>query len=212
MVKKIILAHNIPLIKKGFVSVFEEMSRVQCVVGDYTDFSQAKNALVNADKGDVAILDVLSWLTMTNQENYAFYEHMRSKGLLFCVVAFQVQSRISRLRMRGICAIIELEAEIHDVRSKLRKLMSATNNMESGTPFQAGKEGLLTDRQVEILELMADGLTNKQIASYLHIDVTTVKAHVSEVLKKLHCKKRSHAVAVYASKGGLGWDILKAQI
>jgi len=205
MVRKIIFAHNVPLIKKGLTSAIKEMSQgTEFEIEDYVDFSQASDAIANATNGDMVFFDVLSWLTLTNPANYETYERARNEGLLFCVIAFQVQSRISRLRMQGICTIIELEGEIRDIQLKLQKLLLSGNNRLREASLSPAKEGILTDRQVEILELMTDGLTNKQIASRLHIDVTTTKAHVSEVLKRLHCSKRSQAVAVYTSNGGLG--------
>jgi DNA-binding NarL/FixJ family response regulator len=56
-------------------------------------------------------------------------------------------------------------------------------------------EGMLTSRQVEILDLLAEGLSNKQIAQRLSIQVQTVKNHVHSVLVKLGVNRRSEAVA-----------------
>lgn len=53
----------------------------------------------------------------------------------------------------------------------------------------------LTAREAEILELVAQGLSNKQIAAHLHIEVTTVKNHVHNILEKLGVNRREEAVA-----------------
>ncbi len=55
----------------------------------------------------------------------------------------------------------------------------------------------LTDRELDVLKLIATGLTNKQIAEELVISEYTVKGHVSNILSKLHLADRTQA-AVYA--------------
>jgi two-component system, NarL family, response regulator LiaR len=60
----------------------------------------------------------------------------------------------------------------------------------------------LTEREVEILTLIARGLTNQRIAEDLVISVGTVKGHVSNILSKLHLADRTQA-AVYAWQEGI---------
>ena len=56
--------------------------------------------------------------------------------------------------------------------------------------------GRLTLRETEIVNLIADGLSNKEIALNLRLEVATVKNHVHNILEKLRVKRRSEAVAV----------------
>jgi NarL family two-component system response regulator LiaR len=60
----------------------------------------------------------------------------------------------------------------------------------------------LTDRELEVLKLIANGLSNQQIADNLVISENTVKGHVSNILSKLHLADRTK-VAVYAWQKGL---------
>jgi DNA-binding CsgD family transcriptional regulator len=57
---------------------------------------------------------------------------------------------------------------------------------------------LLTRREIEIIELMAQGDTNKQIADKLIVSEGTVKAHVRQILRKLKSANRAEAVSQYA--------------
>jgi two-component system nitrate/nitrite response regulator NarL len=58
------------------------------------------------------------------------------------------------------------------------------------------RRGTLTPREREVVALIDRGMSNKQIACELHIELTTVKNHVHSVLEKLHVERRSAAAAV----------------
>jgi DNA-binding NarL/FixJ family response regulator len=60
----------------------------------------------------------------------------------------------------------------------------------------------LTAREREVLQLVAEGATNKEIASALHLSEHTVNFHVKNILSKLHLRNRAQAVA-YAIRTGL---------
>jgi two-component system nitrate/nitrite response regulator NarL len=60
-----------------------------------------------------------------------------------------------------------------------------------GTP--SGQPPILTPREREIVELIADRLSNRQIAVRLQIDVSTVKNHVHSILRKLRVRRRTEA-------------------
>jgi DNA-binding NarL/FixJ family response regulator len=55
----------------------------------------------------------------------------------------------------------------------------------------------LTDRELEVLERLSEGLSNKDIAARLHISTATVRSHVSHILSKLNVTNRTQA-AIYA--------------
>lgn len=63
-------------------------------------------------------------------------------------------------------------------------------------------ENSLTSREVEVLELIAEGMINKEIAKQLYISEKTVKNHVSNIFKKLNVSDRTQA-AIYAFKHNL---------
>ena len=61
-----------------------------------------------------------------------------------------------------------------------------------------------TDRELEILQLVADGETNLEIGRRLHIAEETVKTHVQHLLRRLNARNRAHAVAIGWRQGFLG--------
>ena len=78
------------------------------------------------------------------------------------------------------------------------KMMQALGTKEKEqSPF-----GDLSKREIEVLRLIADGLTNAAIGEALFISEKTVKSHVGNILSKLHLADRTQA-AVYAWRSGL---------
>jgi NarL family two-component system response regulator LiaR len=90
------------------------------------------------------------------------------------------------------------KAQLHPDVAK--KLMSAVAAPPAAPP---SPEPDLTERELEVLRLIAQGLNNQQIAQQLTISEKTVKTHVSNILGKLHVDDRTQA-AIYALKKGLG--------
>jgi len=68
-------------------------------------------------------------------------------------------------------------------------------------PRNQSKDLDLTARQIEILQLVAQGLQNKEIADTLFVSEHTIKYHMSEILQRLQVKNRDQAVAIALNKG-----------
>lgn len=82
-----------------------------------------------------------------------------------------------------------------------------TAYFQSGSPEEASiREGdlsALTEREQEVLDLIADGRSNQDIAQLLHISGKTVSNHISSIFSKLHVTDRAQAI-VKARRAGLG--------
>jgi two-component system, NarL family, response regulator YdfI len=62
-------------------------------------------------------------------------------------------------------------------------------------------EGALSQREVEVLEMASQGLTNTEIASRMHVTVHTVKFHLAAIYRKLGVANRTEAAVVYLRGG-----------
>lgn len=80
--------------------------------------------------------------------------------------------------------------------------MPAINIKQINESQTLGDDKSLTKREMEILHIMADNYSNRQIAQKLFISESTVKTHVSQILRKLGQKNRAQAV-LYSYKIGL---------
>ncbi|EOO15013.1 MULTISPECIES: response regulator [Bacillus] len=81
-------------------------------------------------------------------------------------------------------------------------LLSQTLPQEEKEEEPSVQVDVLTARENEVLQLLAKGMSNKEIASVLVITEKTVKAHMSSILSKLHLSDRTQA-ALYAVKNGI---------
>jgi DNA-binding NarL/FixJ family response regulator len=95
--------------------------------------------------------------------------------------------------MRGEAPITGIMAT--KILEELRRPHPISESKEEG-------EDRLTEREIEVLRLIAEGMTNKGIAESLNISENTVKVHVRTTLEKLHLSNRVQA-AVHAVKEGL---------
>ena len=100
----------------------------------------------------------------------------------------------------------ELRAAIAAAAEGLLVLHPDFANRALAAPSQAAPDNgpaaqALSPRESEILNLLAVGLGNKQIASQLNISEHTVKFHVSSIFNKLNASSRAEAVAIGARRG-----------
>jgi NarL family two-component system response regulator LiaR len=96
------------------------------------------------------------------------------------------------------------QVQLHpDVARKLMSAVAAQEESPATQPSAPFEE--LTERETEVLRLIAQGFNNREIAARLVISDKTVKTHVSSILSKLHLEDRTQA-AIYALRHGLAPD------
>ncbi len=66
-------------------------------------------------------------------------------------------------------------------------------------PVSASPRPVLTDRQKEVLKLVAEGLTYKEVGARLSLSEVTVRYHMREIMEHLHLEHRSQVIAYAAS-------------
>ena len=99
------------------------------------------------------------------------------------------------LKNTGLVQLIEALKELHNGGSPMsaniaRKLVTVFRNKEKETE----PVGSLSNRENEILQLLAKGLLYKEIAEQLSISVSTVRQHIHHIYEKLHVQNRTEAI------------------
>jgi DNA-binding NarL/FixJ family response regulator len=167
------------------------------VIGEATDGASAV-ALAERRKPDVVIMDVrmpgMDGLEATKQ----LTEKVPGTAVLI-FTAFSERSLLGRGLESGAKGYILKEAPHQTLLRAIEKVVAGEGYVDPALmpAFLTGKaEDMLTGREREILQLLADGMSNADAAAKLFISQETVKSHVRHILTKLEADTRTHAVAI----------------
>jgi ATP/maltotriose-dependent transcriptional regulator MalT len=98
-------------------------------------------------------------------------------------------------------------AEIEAARTSFARLGAAVDARQAATLLEGHRpQRLLTDREVEVLRLVASGGSNRDIAGALHLSEHTVARHLQNVFAKLGVSSRAAAISRAIEKGQLAAD------
>ena len=167
------------------------------VIGEAGD-GEAAISLAERRKPDVIIMDIrmpgMDGLEATKQLHDRVPE---TSVLLF--TAFGERSLLTRGLDAGAKGYLLKEAPNQTLVRAIEKVASGEGYVDPALmPSFLNRDGqdLLTPREREILQLLADGMSNGDVAAKLFISQETVKSHVRHILAKLEADTRTHAVAI----------------
>lgn len=165
----------------------------------------AKKVLDSKVPFDIVLLD----LALPGTRGFEGLLELRKlhPSLPIVVVSALEDPRIVQDVMRyGAAGFISKSADRSEIASALKDVMDGSLTLPKGykppeAPTASEARGdlvhrlkMLTPKQLSVLRMLRQGLLNKQIAHELQIEETTVKAHVSEILRKLNVSSRTQAV------------------
>jgi two-component system NarL family response regulator len=134
-------------------------------------------------------------LTMYDEEDYIF-DLVRAGA-----TGYLLKDTDSTQIAKAIRAVAQGESLIHPAVAS--KILSEFSLMAGGKGRKPNRlEHDLTDREITVLKLVAEGKTNKEIANALDLSEKTVKNHVRNIFHKLHVYDRTQA-AIHAIRKGL---------
>ncbi len=114
-------------------------------------------------------------------------------------VYLDLSSAVTRRRM---AALLRADGEVALVgTAEDADVVVSERVVSTAAPGAVAQEGALTARELEVLRLVARGLSNKEIAADLHITTPTVKYHLAAVLEKLGVRSRTEAVSLGVRTG-----------
>ncbi len=168
------------------------------VIGEAADGETAV-ALAERRRPDVVIMDVrmpgMDGLEATKQLG----EKVPDTAVLI-FTAYSERSLLSRGLESGAKGYVLKEAPHDTLLRAIEKVAAGEGYVDPALmpAFLTGrdKDDMLTNREREILQLLADGMSNADVAAKLYISQETVKSHVRHILAKLEADTRTHAVAI----------------
>lgn len=166
--------------------------------------SDVAEAIRGAKRGDVIVCDVASWSSL-DEEFAGLRDHIRAEGVAICLIASTDESAHRLLQLRGVAGVVAPDCDASELELAVGEVAEGKTYFKTENRL-APPTGMakLSSRQIEILELMTRGLLNKQIAWELGVTEGTVKSHVSAILEKLGCDRRTQAIAAFLQSLGVG--------
>lgn len=190
-----------PIVREGIVSIIEGDSDLR-LVAEAGTAGQAIAAF-HTWKPDVTVLD----LRLPDRDGVDVIRDIRKdfpKSRFVVLTSAEGDVDIRRALEAGAQAYLIKGV----VRTELRQVIKAVYLGKWHVPANVAQkiaahlnQSILTARELEVLQLVADGLRNKEVAGRLFISEETVKMHLRNVMQKLQVNDRTHAVMVAVRRG-----------
>jgi two-component system, NarL family, response regulator len=198
---RVILADDHPVVRDGLAAIVNQQPDME-VVAEAGDGEQAM-ALYEQHHPDVMVLD----LRMPKFDGVTVVQQVmekHAKARLLIMTTYDGDEDIFRSLSQGAKGYILKDAPRQEILSAIRAVAvdrPYTSSTIAAKALQRMSKPSLTQRELSVLQQIAEGRSNKDIARRLSITEGTAKTHVKSILEKLDAISRTEAVAVAHKRG-----------
>jgi len=204
---RVVLADDQALVRKGLASLLEAEEDIE-VVGIAEDGARALE-LVRELRPDVACLDI----RMPRMNGIEVAEAIRDEEVeVLMLTTFDLDEYVFGALEAGVAGFLLKDSDPEVIAHALRQVAAGRGTIDQSLTRRIlrevaerrrlqpvvvrgrGAEELLTARERDILRLLAEGMSNADIAAQLHVETSTVKSHLARMLPKLGVTSRLQAV------------------
>lgn len=202
----VFIADDHPVVRQGLSAFLALQSDIE-LVGEASDGREAVDKVLDLVP-DVVLMD-LAMPVLDGIEAIRLIRTNSPSTKVIALTSFNDEGRLVAAVRAGAAGYLLKDTEPSEI---VRGIRMVSNGEALISPSAAAKlmqelahdrsdqaADSLTERELEVLRLIAQGLSNKQIATHLVLSEKTVKTHVSNILAKLHLADRTQA-ALYAVK------------
>jgi DNA-binding NarL/FixJ family response regulator len=205
---RVLIVDDHAIVREGLYTLLAEEDELE-VVGEATRGSEALS-LVPALQPDVVLMDLVM-PEMDGVETIRRLQAMKAKCNVLVLTSFGEDQRVRDAIQAGAIGYLLKDVLKPELLRAIRAAARGEPTLhpeaqrvlmrQASTPISLLEE--LTEREMDVLRLIAQGRSNKEIAGQLHLTEGTVKGYVSTILDKLQVEDRTQA-ALYAVKHGVG--------
>jgi two-component system NarL family response regulator len=198
---RVILADDHPVVRNGLAAMVDQQADME-VVAEANDGDEAI-ALYEQLHPDVMVLD----LRMPKRDGATVVQHVIAadpKARLLIMTTYDGDEDIFRCLSQGAKGYLLKDAPRQEILSAIRAVSEDrpyTSSSIAAKALQRMAKPSLTQRELDVLQQVALGRSNKDIARRLNITEGTAKTHVKSILTKLDAISRTEAVAVAHKRG-----------
>lgn len=214
---RVVLADDQPVVRAGFRALLD-LTEDLVVVAEAADGAQAL-AAVRTTRPDVVLMDIrMPRMDGVEATRRITGPQRNGPARVLVLTTFDLDEYVIEALRAGAAGFLLKDAPAAELVQAIRVVAAGeamlapsvtrrlldkyAGKLPSGEEAVPHALGTLTEREVEVLKLVARGLSNAEIAADLFVSETTVKTHVGHVLTKLQLRDRVQA-AVYAYESGL---------
>jgi len=194
---RIVIAEDQQMLLGAFGSLLNLEDDME-VVGKASNGAEAV-ALVKKFQPDICIMDI----EMPGKSGLEAAEELKGLGCkVIILTTFARTGYFQRALKAGVSGYLLKDSPSDELASSIRNVMAGRRIYAPELMDDVyGEDNPLTDREKEVLELVADGKNTKEIAEELSIKTGTVRNYISIILDKLEVKNRIEAITHSKEKG-----------
>lgn len=196
----VLVVDDHPIVEQGVRNVISEDDDLT-FAGAAHDLHAALR-LVQTCRPDVILLDVRLGDTDAISAVRSLSSTLPSAAIILFTAHPRSPDTVRAIRA-GACAAIAKETSPRRIRELIKSFTSGSFRAKPGCPMtiRESDRSILTPRQQEVLEKVAAGMTNSEIAKELHLQPTTVKSYWQESMQRLGVRNRAEAIASAYNQG-----------
>ena len=199
---RIVIADDHPVARQGLSAILGSLDNVE-VVAQAADGEEACE-LYRLHSPDVLLVD----LRMPKKDGIQVIDELmsgqRPKPRVIVITTYEDEEDIRRAIRAGARGYLVKAANGEQIEQTVRAVAAGRSLFPAEITLKLGEaveKPELTHRERHVLEHLATGRSNKEIAAILFISERTVEGHVRTILKKLQAKSRSEATAIVGQRG-----------
>jgi DNA-binding NarL/FixJ family response regulator len=198
---RILVVDDHPVVRDGLRLMLETQHSMKVVAEAAS--GEAALAAFAEHHPDVVVMD-LRLPGMSGAQAAAALQRDHPHARVIILTSYGQEAEIEAALKAGARAFLRKDADRSELLDAIRTVSAGGRYLPAGIRERLAERAPVSDltrREIEVLERMAAGMTNKEIGVALSISEDTVKLHAKNLFGKLDVNDRTHAVAVAARRG-----------